>query len=224
MIRGELVKTFLFEQYGYYPSNFLNNEFELKGFKFKLLKVEVSELDVLQMEFHMNVLKNTFNGCGPYIIKNKYNKYISIYDEENYVLVSVYDRSVMLDEITMIHNLFFKYEEHIDLNGVLELWKNRCERIEKNLSEYIDREMHPSDEYLSSIMFFLGLATNSMQYLSDTISDLGADLYGITITHKRILDFNSFDFFNPFSTSKSDHTPSSFQHLVELECKINPKC
>jgi hypothetical protein len=48
-------------------------------------------------------------------------------------------------------------------------------------------------------MFCIGLAINSMQYLSDAIYNYGDKLYGVTLVHKRLKNMDSFDFFNPFN-------------------------
>ena len=190
------MKTFLFEQYGYYPSSFNDNEFEIEEFKFKLLQVHFKEEDIMEMQYHINVLKDHFNGVGPFIIKNKYDKYLSSYENKNYALISVYNKQINIAEIIRFHKLFFKHDEYINLNKVLDVWKSRIERIEKNLSSYINKQ-EDEENIISKCMFCIGLATNAMQYLSDTISDLGEKLYGVGIAHRRFNKFDSFDLFNP---------------------------
>ena len=193
------MKTFLFEKYGYYPSSFDNNEFELDGYKFKLLQTKFNEEDVLQMQYPINILQDLFYGVGPFIIKNKYNKNISTYENENYILVAIYKRNTSINDIKKLHQSFYKSDEYIELDKTLKIWKDRMENIEKNLSSYISSEEFAGKDIVSKAMFCIGLATNAMQYLSDIISDLGEKLYGVTITHKRFNNFDSFDFLNPMN-------------------------
>ena len=193
------MKTFLFEQYGYYPSSFDNNEFELEGYKFKLLQTRFSEEDVLQMQYPIEVLKDSFYRWGPFIIKNKYDKYVSTYENENYILVAIYKINIGNNYIKKMHQTFYKNDECIELNKTLEVWQKRVENIEKNLSSYISVEEPCGKDIINEAMFYIGLSTNAMQYLSDVIGDLGEKLYGVTIAHKRFNNFESFDFLNPMN-------------------------
>ena len=193
------MKTFLFEQYGYTSKLLQHNEFVVDNYVFKLLKVEVEENVIANMEKYIEEIKNEFNNIGPFIIKNKYNKYISYLLEEKYVLICVYNIKITLDDLYRLYMKFYRNDEYLELDRLLDVTKERVDNIEKNLSSYLKMNNINYKENLNKSMFCVGLAINSMQYLSDIIYDYGNKLYGVSIVHKRIGDFNSFDFFNPLN-------------------------
>ena len=73
------------------------------------------------------------------------------------------------------------------------------ESLLANISSYLKIGEGIYKDSIEKMMFLIGLATNAMQYLSDIINDHGSKLYGVTLTHKRIKNLGSFDFFNPLN-------------------------
>lgn len=193
------MKNFLFEQYGYGVKELIDNSFYIDNFYFNLIETNLEEENVMEMEKYIELIKNNFNNIGPHIIKNKFNKHISYLVEDKYLLISVYKKNMNLNDLYKFHNMFYKHDEYIELDKVLEVWKERVDKIEKNLSSYLKVDSIEYSNNLNKSMFVIGLAINAMQYLSDIINDYSSRLYGITIVHKRIKGFSSFDFLNPLN-------------------------
>jgi len=193
------MKTFLFEQYGYNSKTLKDNGFVLDNYIFKLIKVDLEENIINEMERYIEEIKIEFNNIGPFIIKNKYNKYISYLLEDKYILVCVYNSKISLQDLYRLYMKFYKDDEYLELDKLLDISKNRVETIEKNLASYLKMSDINYKENLNKSMFCIGLAINSMQYLSDIIYDYGNKLYGVSIVHKRLSALDSFDFFNPLN-------------------------
>jgi hypothetical protein len=199
LIRGEAMKTFLFEQYGYYPKNLDNNTFIIDGWIFKLISTEISNENLVAIENYTNVINDNFNKIGPYIIKNKLNNNLSMLKDINYVLISCLKKNMNLIDLKKFHALFYNEEEYVELDKILDAWKSRVEKIENNLSKNLRVDSLNYKYNLDIAMFSIGLAINAMQYLSDIIYNYGKELHGVTIVHKRLVNLDSFDFFNPFN-------------------------
>jgi len=193
------MKNFLFEQYGYYPKEINNNIFVIDGWMFKLVETELSSDILKQIEEYVYILNSTFNNKGPFVIKNKFNSNLSMINESNYVLITVFIANMSLNDLIRFHLLFYKEDEYVDLNKILNAWKERVDSIEKKLSSSLRVDSIYYKCNLDISMFCVGLAINAMQYLSDTIYNYDNKLYGVTIVHKRLKNMNSFDFFNPFN-------------------------
>ena len=193
------MRTFLFEQYGYYPKEISDNTFYIKGWIFKLIETNLIEEKVSSIEEYINIVNNKFNNKGPYIIKNKFNSNISVYNQKKYVLVSTYSTSFSYKDLIDFHYLFLNEEEYVELDKILETWKERINNIEGNLSSYLRIDSIYYKSNLDISMFCIGLAINAMQYLSDIIHNYDDKMYGVGIVHKRLKDLNSFDFLNPFN-------------------------
>ncbi len=193
------MKTFLFEQYGYYPKEINNNEFFIDGWKFKLIQCEFTSDTLASIENYTKVINDTFANKGPFIIKNKFNNNISTLNDVNYVLVSSFLINMNFNDLIKFHSLFYKDDEYVELDRILEVWKSRVDKIEKKLSSNLRIDSIYYKHNLDTCMFCIGLAINAMQYLSDIIYNYDNKMYGISIVHKRLNDMNSFDFFNPFN-------------------------
>lgn len=193
------MKNFLFEYYGYYPKELMDNSFILDGWMFKLIPTELNSDGVNAIDGYVGVLNETFFNKGPFIIKNKANSNLSTLNDINYVLVSCFITNMNLNDLIKFHKLFYRNDEYVELNKILEVWKNRVDDIEKKLNSKLRVDSIYYKYNLDMSMFALGLAINAMQYLSDIIYNYDNKLYGITIVHKRLKDLNSFDFLNPFN-------------------------
>ena len=193
------MKKFLFEQYGYYPKEIVDNSFSIDGWRFKLLTVEVGEDIVSSINEYTKTLNEAFNNKGPYIIKNRLNNNISTLNNVNYILVCSLEGKMTLNDLIKFYSLFFNSEEFVELDRILEVWKNRVEEIEQKLNSYLRVDSIYYRNNLDIAVFCLGLAINAMQYLSDIIYNYDNKMYGCSIVHKRLTDFSVFDILNPFN-------------------------
>lgn len=190
--------SFLFEQYGYYPKDFENNEFNIGQWRFKLIEIDGDEAYVDKIQEYIDIVKNNFNK-GAYIIKTRNNKKISFYDNKKYVLISICEGMVGLNDLNKMHLLFKGIEDKLHLNKLLSAWKFRSEFIEKNALSSLRLDSIYYGSNLEIVMFVLGLCQNALQYLNDVITDYGEVVDDLTITHKRLDDLSSFTFYNPFN-------------------------
>jgi hypothetical protein len=193
------MKTFLFEQYGYYPKELVDNTFYIDSWMFKLINTNLTNDNLKDIETYITTLNRNFNNKGPFIIKNKSNSNLSTLNDTNYVLISSYLVNMSFQDLISFHYLFYKKEEYVELDKILEVWKNRVEEIENKLSTYLRVDSIYYKDNLDIAVFCIGLAINAMQYLSDIIYNYDKKLYGVTIVHKRLNNLNSFDLLNPFN-------------------------
>lgn len=193
------MKKFLFEQYGYYPKEIMDNTFTVDGWEFRLIETELNDETVISIREYVSVLNDHFYNKGPFIIKNKMGKVISSLSVEQYVLVSVLKSDMKFEDLIKFHSLFYKNDQYIELDKVLAAWKERIEDIENKLGAYLRMDSIYYRHNLDVVRFCIGLGINAMQYLSDIIHNFDNKLYGISLVHKRLNDLNSFDFFNPFN-------------------------
>lgn len=192
------MKSFLFEQYGYYPIDLKDGMYTIDGWKFKLIEVEFDESNLDKIDEYLEKVKNNFNNLGPYIIKTRLNNKMSFYDNKKYVLISIKENTVSFSDLNKFH-IIFNDNQSIDLREVLKAWQVRSSIIEQDglMSLRVDSPFYSDN--LECTMFCLGMCQNAMQYLSEAVQDYGNKLDNLTITHKRIYNFDSFDFFNPFN-------------------------
>lgn len=193
------MKTFLFEQYGYYPKEIFDNVFFIDGWKFKLIECDFNSDTLTSIENYTNVINDTFFNKGPFIIKNKFNSNVSTLNGVDYALVCSFFVNMNFNDLVKFHSLFYKEDEYVELDKILEVWKDRVDDIEKKLSSNLRFDSIYYKHNLDICMFCIGLAINAMQYLSDIIYNYDNKMYGVTIVHKRLNNLNSFDFFNPFN-------------------------
>ena len=211
------MKTFLFEQYGYYPKMFENYSFQLNGWKFKLEQVDLKD-DVLEYICeYLEYIRNIFSGEGSFIVKNRSGKNTSFYDNKKYVLVSNKERKMTLKDFNVLHYLCIEKEKTINLKNLILVWRERMDIIEREsiYSLRLDSVYYRENYEIS--LYGLGLAQNALQYLNECIEIYGEELGGLTLTHKRVNDMDSFSFFNPFNLV-IDHPIRDLSELYKNNC------
>jgi len=220
------MRTFLFEQYGYYPKYLDNNVFEMDGWIFKLIKTDCEDKYIEEIDSYILHIRNAFFNKGPYIIRTRTNKKTAIFDNEKYVLISIDKGSMTLKDLNNFHCLFMEMGKSVDLKQLLIIWKERVYNTELEAINSLRVDSVYYKNNLEISMFFLGLAQNSLQYLADTILDYNEKLENVTLAHKRLKNLDSFDFFDPFNFV-TDHPIRdlaelykndfiSFSELIEL--------
>lgn len=191
--------SFLFEQYGYYPKVLEEGTFFVDGWEFRLIKVDGDKNYVETIEQYIEVLREKFDGEGPYLIRTRLGENLSYHDGVKYCLLCVRKREITINHLNKFHVLFKNNENKVELKKLMFSWQDRMYRIEHNsISNLrVDNSFYGSN--LEKIMFCIGSCQNAVQYLSDIIQDYGNDLEDISLTHKRMNCLSSFDFFNPFN-------------------------
>jgi len=193
------MRSFLFEQYGYYPVDLDGGRFFLEGWEFRLIKIDDDKMYIEKMEQYSKVVRNQFNGNGAYIIRTRAGQTISGYDGQRYSLVCVRKTTVTLEGLNKFHVLFKDFHNNVDLRELLLAWEERVDRFEKESIFNLRKDGAFYSDNLEKVMFCMGMCQNAIQYLSDIIQDYGGILDDICLTHMRLNSIDSFDFFNPFN-------------------------
>ena len=207
------MQSFIFDYYGY-NANVENNEFEYVGYKFLLLSVEVDEKDIIKLNDLVNSLNIHFNSDVVFIVKNKYDKYISTSKDNNNICLLTYkiDNQININDFVKMHLSYFNsFSYKINIQQIIDLWDQRIEYIENQcLTNFnFDNDAHLTlYEYT---LYSIGLAINSLQYLADMNLDFKRK-YSSTLTHRRIKKMDKYELFNPFNLIV-DH---SSRDLAEL--------
>lgn len=211
------MNTFLFEQYGYYPGKLENNSFNVDGWDFKLIKVELSDNELDQINEYLEYVRKCFDNKGAFIVKNRNGKLASYYDNNRYVLVSIQNVKITLEDFNAFHCSFLEKEKTMDLNNLVLVWKERLELVENECMNSLRIDSVYYKENFEISLYALGLAQNALQYLSECVEIYGPKLEGLTLTHKRINEMNSFSFFNPFNFIV-DHPVRDLSELYKNNC------
>lgn len=206
-----MMHSFLFEQYGYYP-NLVKDTFFIDGWEFRLIEIEDDEENINRIESYVTSLREKFGGKGAHVVKTRYGDKISFYDNKKFVLISVFKSDMEIIDLNKLHLIGSENDKSVDLKELVNYWQFRMEKIEKDGIESLRFDDMWYSDNLEIVMFVLGLCQNAIQYLSEIIEFYGNEINNVTITHKRLKNLNSFDFFNPFNLIV-DHP---LRDLVEL--------
>lgn len=192
------MKTFLFEQYGYYPTEIQNNSFEVDNWRFKLIEINYNDDYIDQIDNYIKYFRNIFNK-GPHIIKTRFNKNVSMHDGKRYVLISVYKFNFNLNDLNKMHICFLQADQRINLKKLLNSWKKRMLSVENDAIRFLRIDSVYYEKNLQISMYILGIAQNALQYLNEIILDYGENLENLTLTHKRLRKMSSDEFCDPFN-------------------------
>lgn len=217
--------SFLFEQYGYYPNNFIDGTFEVDGWIFKFIEVEKIEL-IDEIDKFIENIRNNFSNIGIYIIKSRNNEKITYYDGKPFVLMAVIKCKLKIEDLNKFHVLLKTMDDYVDLNKLCFLWEKKMNFIEQECTLLIKNDSACYKENLECIMFSLGLCQNAVQYLKDTAMDYDNIVSELTISHKRLSSLEACEVFNPFNFVV-DHPLRDYVELykndvIDLETMI--KC
>lgn len=204
--------AFLFEQYGYYPTNFQNNTFTIDDWIFKLMEVTCDEKYVQEIDAYCEEIRSFFSNKGPYIIKTRFNKNISVYDNKNYVLICFYNFEISIKELNAFHFNFKQADKKIELKKILLSWEEKISYVENTSISALRVDSVYYQSNLQIAMFCLGMAQNALQYLSECILDYGDTIDNATLVHKRLKNLNIVEVLDPFNLV-ADHP---VRDLIEL--------
>lgn len=194
------MKSFLFEKYGYYPTNIIDNSFEYKGFIFTLTQTDINEEEIKEVEYVNSMVYDELNN-GSIIIKNRSGNVISFDGEQNYVLWAVKKGTQNFINLFNLHLAFHNKlsKERIQISELLSLWEEKFEFIETRVIPTLRSDDFDYGTILEGVYFAFGLAENALQYLADAKLDFGNFLEHHTLVHKRLNDFSNSIFFDPFN-------------------------
>ncbi|MBE6124430.1 MAG: hypothetical protein E7184_02730 [Erysipelotrichaceae bacterium] len=192
--------AFLFDNYGYYPVNIVNESFVYKNWFFKLERVDDNEEKIKSIASFSVEIAKKLDGKSGYIIKNKNGKYISHYNGIAYVLISIPNVVIDLVDYYKLHEFFSGIDNReYSLKKVLSLQEEKYEFISNVVVSSIRKDHSNYKEFLQLIFYSFGLAENSFQYLADIIEDSNDKLERLTISHKKKCSFDTYSFLNPLN-------------------------
>lgn len=194
-----LTLSFLFDNYGLYPNNLIDNSFIIKDNLYKLEEVngytenDLNSLDEFSNNL-FNIYKKTFK-----IIKNRKNECITPNLNKNYVLLSVPIFKINVNDVIKFNNNFINNSMNYTISKMLAIWLERYENIQKNCFNSIHNDDINYNNIYIALTYSFGLAENAITYLSDIKLDYGDSIDRISLSHIRLNTFESFSFFNPLN-------------------------
>lgn len=195
------MRSFIFDKYGYYPEDENAIKFDYKGWHFELELTNKQSNQVFEMKkFLLNIptFLPSFNGD---IILSRDKKIIndSIYGKV--CLVAIKEKHVSLNDLYNFHNSLKDYAKKGEnkISNLKKVWEVKVDHIEEKIIPKIKYDNVTYDFLIQNFAFASALAENAIQYLGDSISFYGDIIPDSTLTHKRLKDFTSYTFLNPFN-------------------------
>ena len=208
-----ILQSFIFDYYGYNVDKLDNNTFIFKGYTFLLIKIDDSEEEVNKLNSLINSLSYNFNNDVVYIVKNKYDQYVSSFNDGQICILAYKNTNINISDYMKMHSTYLNsFSYSVNIHDIIALWDQRLEYIQNQclINLNFDNESHLI--LYKFTQYSVGLALNSLQYLKDITIDFNRISYNATLTHRRIKNINKYELFNPFNLI-IDH---SSRDLAEL--------
>ncbi len=209
------MENFIYDYYGYNIDAINNGSFEFKNYIFSLAATSETEETMEQLNQLIQTLYPIFNGDIVYLVKNKYNKYISTSKDENNICLLTYKKEDFTDinQVIKMHQTFLnQFNYQVKIEEIIALWDQRLEYIQNQCLVNLNFNNDAHFVLYEYTLYAIGLALNALQYLSDIHVDFQRKYYQSTLTHRRIKKMDKFELFNPFNLI-IDH---SSRDLAEL--------
>ncbi len=212
------LKSFVFDKYGYYPSEIVEYTFIVEQWIFHLEMIDFAEEEIESIADFSVELSKEFNGRGAQLIKNRVGKYISYGLEKPVVLVCVPIGVITLNDVDILHKKYLniKNEDNLTISNLLKLWEDKVELIESQCSKALKKDEIHYNDIFTAMSCALGMAENAIQYLAEAKLDYGDNIESLTIVHKRLNSLDSWTFFNPFNLIVS-HRVRDYAELYKFE-------
>ena len=213
------MENFVFDYYGYNVNKIVNNSFDYQGYTFLLFSVTDNEQDIKKLEQLILKLNAMYNSDIVFIVKNKYNEYISTSSNDNNICLLTYkkDSPININHFVYMHKSFNNtFDYKVNLQEIIILWDQRLEYIQNQCLVNLNLENESHLMLYEYTQYAIGLALNSLQYLSDINIDFNKSSYSSTLTHRRIKKMDKFELFNPFNLI-IDHSSRDLAELYKNE-------
>jgi len=180
------MKEKIYEEYGYKVSYVIyrndNIYFELNDSKYMILKTELNELNLLELDKIINYLDNYAIFFHKLVVGK--NGFSFQFENNRYVLLKlriISEREITINEIVKLSNIKINWES----KNILE---NKIDFLEQYLANYENLE-------LEDINYFIGLTENAI-----TIFNIIGENDKKYIGHKRIhCKESTLEFYNPLN-------------------------
>lgn len=194
--------TYIFDKYGYLVEDEYTREFSLEKWKFKLEANNKSEKELEELnEFIVRIDEELFRR-GVRIIRGKDNRLSQDSEYGQLSLVAVNEFNVSLIDVISLHEHYVSRTldiKHPNLSSIKELWIKKVDNIRDKILPSLKIDDYLYEIAFSSITYALGLAESAISYLQDTYLDYGDKVKEVTVTHKRLIELNSYELLNPFN-------------------------
>lgn len=206
------MNSFIYDNYGYYvDSN--KEEFEYKGFLFKLERNDYSEEELIQLNNLVVDIDASLFMQGARIIPNRSSFLSSIYTSSNISLVGVKIFEVGFSDVLKVLKTYLHYDKNsFSLISIKTLWENKLNLVKEKIMNSIKIDTYSYSLCQTIVYYALGLCENALCYLEDVIIDFSEKVSLVTITHKRFSNFSSYDLLNPLNLM----VDSPIRDLAEL--------
>lgn len=226
------MKNFIYDRYGYYLEED-SESFDYQNYHFCLVLNEKSIVETEEINNYIIGLSEQLFNKKSYIVPTRDNQLIALSSYGNVSLVAVENFNVNLDSLKMMHQVGMNHKS-IKLSNIKNKWIHKLELVEQKIVPSLKIEEYYYQLVIICVTHAIGLASNAISYLEDTIIDFGEEINVTTLTHKRI-KLNSFDLLNPFNLIvdspvrdlselyKNDQI--TFEELIDLlyEYHVGPK-
>lgn len=192
--------SFLFDNYGLYPLEIIDNSFIIDDFLYKVEEIKnYTEEDIININNFSKEINVLYNNSF-YLIKNRKGNYITSIIDKNYVLVSTKIDKINYYDILKFTKYFInKNNEKYNISEMIKIWNERFENIKKSCFNSIDSNDVNFDKIHTAVSFSFGLAENAISYLADSKIDYGDNIERLSLSHIRLNSYDSYSFFNPFN-------------------------
>ena len=191
--------SFLFDNYGLYPNDLVDNSFIIDD---KLYKVEeiknYSEEDMNSLVNFSIEIKKVI-GKDYQIIKNRKNQYITRNVNANYVLISVPIYKVNYYDIINFNMFFQKKNINYKVSQMIDIWLERYTNIQNSCFNALNNEDKYYNDIYIAVSYSFGLAENAISYLADAKLDYGDEIERLVLSHIRLNSLDSYSFLNPLN-------------------------
>lgn len=221
-----ILQSFIFDYYGYNVDKLDNNTFIFKGYTFLLIKIDDSEEEVNKLNNLINSLSYNFNNDVVYIVKNKYDQYVSSFNDGQICILAYKNTNINISDYVKMHSTYLNsFSYSVNIHDIIALWDQRLEYIENQCLVNLNFEFDSHYSLYEYAMYSIGLAINALQYMSDMNVDFNKNNYNATLTHRRIKKMDKYEAFNPFNLivdhSSRDIAELYKNDLIDLQTLIN---
>lgn len=192
--------SFLFDNYGLYPLEIIDNTFIIDEYLYKIEEVknydEEDMKNINSFSFELNkIYKDSF-----IIIKNRNNRLLTTIIDKKYVLISTKIEKYSYNDVLKFSlNFINKDNKKYTISEMISIWFERFENVKISCFDSFDSNNINYDKINTAVSFSFGLAENAISYLADAKLDYGDNIERLTLTHIRLNSFDSYSFFNPLN-------------------------
>lgn len=215
---GVSLKSFVFDKYGYYPSEIVDYTFIIEQWIFHLEFYEGDEDELSNINDFCIELNKMYMGKGVQIIKNRAGNFISQGLEKPAVLLCSPLGKMNLYDVIYLHEKYLNVNngEDFSISNLIKIWEDKVELIESQCSKALKKDEVHYNDIFTAMSCALGMAENAIQYLAEAKLDYGDEIENLTLVHKRLNSLDSWTFFNPFNLIVS-HRVRDYAELYKFE-------